>query len=135
MGRRDNDGRWPRGVSGNPAGPTRLDRMVVYDAVQGARKFCAKSIEVLGAALDDPDPKVRILAATALLNRGYGLPAAQANVAVTHAFCVMPETMSKSDWLLSRGQPEVLAQLKAACPNAPTPDDIIELKVEPEKLN
>jgi hypothetical protein len=43
------------------------------------------------------------------------LVAAEVVGETVHRFAVVPAVMSKADWLLSRGQPEVLAQLKAAC--------------------
>jgi hypothetical protein len=75
---------------------------------------------------------VRLIAADLMLSRAYGKPEVRAEIDTTHrfAYAQVPEVMSKGDWLASRGQPEVLAQLKAACPDASTPDDIIDLKAE-----
>jgi hypothetical protein len=97
----------------------RVARMVLFDVREAARAHCAKAVEVLGRALDDADPKVRILAATALLNRGYGLPHVQVDSNVQHKFCIAPETMSIDDWLKYRGQPQrVEAKATEVCPDA-----------------
>jgi hypothetical protein len=45
--------------------------------------------------------------------------------------CIAPEVMEQSDWLRSRGQPKVLAQMKAACPDAP--GDAVDLETVPDE--
>jgi hypothetical protein len=56
------------GQSGNPGGVAKADRAVK----ELARQHTDKAIAALVAALDDP--KTRVAAATALLDRGYGRP-------------------------------------------------------------
>ena len=55
------------GQSGNPGGRTRSADIAVL-----ARKHAPAAIAALAAALEDP--KTRVPAAVALLNRGYGMP-------------------------------------------------------------
>ena len=70
-------GSFRKGVIANPAGrpPGRSpSAMIVYDLKQAARSYAAKSIEVIAACLDHKDAKVRLLAATIMLERAYGRP-------------------------------------------------------------
>lgn len=60
---------WKPGQSGNPGGRPK-------GIAAKAREHTDKAVEVLAAALDDPDPKVRVTAAEKLLDRGYGKPLA-----------------------------------------------------------
>jgi HEAT repeat protein len=58
---------WTKGQSGNPGGrPKGIAAL--------ARQHTDKAIEVLAAALDDDDARVRVTAAEKLLDRGYGKP-------------------------------------------------------------
>lgn len=61
-------GRWTKGVSGNPGGRPKDS----YDVIQLARNWTPQAVAALGAALDDP--KQRVAAATALLDRAWGKP-------------------------------------------------------------
>lgn len=62
--------RFPRGVSGNPGG-----RPAGYGAMRdAARAHTDAALSVLVEALDDDDARIRIVAATALLDRGWGRP-------------------------------------------------------------
>ena len=56
-----------KGVSGNPGGRPK-------GIAARAREYGSKALEVLGAALDDADARVRITAAKELMDRGYGKP-------------------------------------------------------------
>ena len=57
---------WKPGQSGNPSGRPRLN----HDIVALARQYTDKAIAALYEALDDP--RTRVAAAQALLDRGYG---------------------------------------------------------------
>src|SRR4051812_36650078 len=64
---------FPAGQSGNPGGRPR-----VLADVQGlARKYTRKAIRTIAAVMNDKtcDPRARVAAALALLDRGYGKPA------------------------------------------------------------
>jgi hypothetical protein len=93
---------------GQPGGPgrPRLDQMTVFNAREAARRHCRKAIAVLARCLNSRDEKVRIIAATALLDRGYGRPEIVADVAVhKFAYAIVPETMPVDEWLARKGQP------------------------------
>jgi hypothetical protein len=56
-----------KGVSGNPGGRPK-------GIAAKAREHTDKAVEVLAAALDSKDERVRVTAAEKLLDRGYGKP-------------------------------------------------------------
>ena len=59
------------GQSGNPAGrPQRVSHVRIL-----ARAQTEKAVEALIAALDDENSRVRVAAAEAILDRGWGRPA------------------------------------------------------------
>src|SRR5688500_7301387 len=62
-----------RGESGNPGGRPR----VLGKLQELARKHTRKAIETIAGVMNDPkcDPRARVAAANALLDRGYGKPA------------------------------------------------------------
>jgi hypothetical protein len=72
MGQRDDKGRFVKGVSGNPGGRTPLPEELKL----AARGMSVKALNVLQDALNDEDPRVRIVAANSILERAYGKPAA-----------------------------------------------------------
>lgn len=63
-------GAWKPGQSGNPGGRPKHD----VDIAALARVHGPKCIEVAAGLLKDADPKVRLAAAVALLDRGFGRP-------------------------------------------------------------
>lgn len=63
-------GSWRPGQSGNPQG--RAPALVDIAAL--ARKHGPRCIEVAAALLKDADPKIRLAASMALLDRGFGRP-------------------------------------------------------------
>jgi hypothetical protein len=73
--RRDDDGRWKKGSSGNPDG--RRAELAVREVVQLARTATAEAVQTLREiAADKSAPAVaRVRACEALLSRGWGSPA------------------------------------------------------------
>jgi hypothetical protein len=65
-----------KGVSGNPGGRPRE----VKELMELARSYGPKAIQTLGCCLDDENPKVRIMAASILLDRGYGKASQQVDM-------------------------------------------------------
>lgn len=62
---RDNAGRFLPGQTGNPGGRPKGIAAI-------AREHTDKAVEVLVNAMDDGDPRVRVVAAKEILDRGYG---------------------------------------------------------------
>jgi hypothetical protein len=63
-------GGWKPGQSGNPKGRPRP----LVDIAALAREHGPRCIKVIADMLDDPDSRVRVSAATVLLDRGFGRP-------------------------------------------------------------
>jgi hypothetical protein len=61
---------WVPGKSGNPAGRAKHE----VDIAALAREHGPKCILVIAKLLEDPDSRVRVSAATVLLDRGFGRP-------------------------------------------------------------
>lgn len=59
---------WPKSVSGNPGGRPK-------GLAAKAREHTDRCLEVLSEGFEDPDPRVRIVAAKELLDRGWARPA------------------------------------------------------------
>lgn len=71
--------RFQPGQSGNPGGrPAIPDELKVR-----LQNLSTKAVDALEQALGSPDDRVRIVAATALLDRAFGRPAQQADVTKT----------------------------------------------------
>jgi hypothetical protein len=66
---------------------------------QASRALTQRAIATLAAALDAPDPRARIAAAVALLDRAWGRPAQAitADVAVSAAPAFDPEKLSDDE--------------------------------------
>ena len=64
-------GTWVKGQSGNPGGRPKLSA----DLKVRIRDLGARAVDALERALDSDDPRVVVLAAKELLDRGYGKPA------------------------------------------------------------
>ena len=70
MPQRVSGGSWKPGQSGNPAGRAKHD----VDIAALARVHGPRCVKVIADLLDDPDSRVRVSAATVLLDRGFGKP-------------------------------------------------------------
>jgi hypothetical protein len=49
------------------------------------------------------DERVRLMAATIMLERGFGKAEQKADVAVPHQFVKAPQVMEQAEWLARRG--------------------------------
>lgn len=76
---------WKPGQSGNPKG--REPDAKVRELKEAALSKCPKALRVVEDALDDPNPDVRLKAASILFDRGIGRPSQaidlKADVSVT----------------------------------------------------
>ncbi len=70
-----------KGVSGNPGGRPRLPEEL-RDRIRGLSE---KAVNVLEQSLDSPEPRVALMAAQILLDRGYGKPSQQTDLTLTTA--------------------------------------------------
>ena len=101
-------GMFKPGQSGNPGGrPKALGELQAL-----AREYAGASIEALAAALRHKDPRVKMVAAGMLLDRGYGKPAQTLVVNRSPLDDVDPATLAAlADALGIRdGQPETGSQ-------------------------
>lgn len=107
-----------KGQSGNPKGRKSVSNggefrsrppTVLYDIKQAARAYCEEAIERLAMHMRSSDEKVSIMAALALIDRGYGKPEQKVDANVVHKFAVVPQVMEEAEWLARKGQPKPLA--------------------------
>ena len=77
---RNEQGRFVAGVSGNPRGMAAADSAKVYAARTKALAHCPRAIARLNKLMDDPNGKVAVMAAMALLRVG-GVLSTEADVA------------------------------------------------------
>jgi hypothetical protein len=61
---------WAPGVSGNPRGRPPAE----FDVAAAAREHGAHCLAVAVELLNDPDPRIRLAALVAILDRGFGRP-------------------------------------------------------------
>ena len=78
---RDDKGRFPRGVSDNPAGRRAMPPEVMEALQAGSERAAKRLVELV----ESEDPRVAAMAATAVLDRLYGKPtlAVEADVKTT----------------------------------------------------
>jgi hypothetical protein len=108
--------------------------MQAFDLREAARAWCPQALEVVKACLEHKDAGIRLKAAEILFNRSYGKPEVTAAITSTHQFAVavVPNVIENvEDWVKCRGQPDILARMKAACPDGPTDADMLDLKANP----
>ena len=111
---------WVKGcLSPNPTGTTGdghigrrkrsvAEKMVIWNLREAARRHCEEALEVVASCLKSKSEKVRLLAAQIMLDRGYGKAREMVDVTMTHSFAEVPQVMELSQWLESRGQPQLL---------------------------
>jgi hypothetical protein len=123
----------PYGRAGKPGSVSRLAQMVKFDLREAARQYCPKALEVIAGCLDHRDAKVRLLAASIMLERGYGKPEVRADLTATHKFCIAPETLPIDEWLATKGQG--YGRMLSRPPDAPVTLDAKPLPDDDSKLN
>ena len=64
--------RFKSGFSGNPAGRPPKNASATSMMARLARGHAEKAMRVMAESLDDPDPRVRMVAAKEILDRAYG---------------------------------------------------------------
>jgi hypothetical protein len=74
---READGRWPRGVSGNPGGLTKTQLNTLREMREAARSCAPEALKTLLNIMHNRrvSHATRVAAASALLDRGFGKPA------------------------------------------------------------
>ena len=120
MAQRRSGGSWKPGQSGNPNG--RPPALVDISAL--ARVHGPRCIAVAAALLDDDDPRIRLGAVTALLDRGYGKPAQriEADEATSVVLLHLAAARAMSAQLID-GQVEPAPQQETNLLDAPTPTE------------
>jgi hypothetical protein len=73
-----------------------------------ARAHSDKAFARVLQLIDSKDERVALMASNTVLDRAWGKAEARGEVAVVGAFAVVPEVMSKEDWLRTRGDPDLL---------------------------
>lgn len=101
--------------------------MIAFDLREEARRLAPQALDVVAKALSSKDERTRLVAATIILERGFGKPLVQVEAQTVHNFAQVPAVMDKETWLARRGVPVI--EEKALPPDAPTtldrkpPDD------------
>jgi acyl carrier protein phosphodiesterase len=93
--------------------------MLAFDLREEARRLAPQALDVVAKALHSKDERTRLVAATIILERGYGKPLVQVEAQTVHRFAQVPAVMSKADWLATRGDPKLI-EGKPLLPDAPT---------------
>jgi hypothetical protein len=86
---------WPKGVSGNPGGRSKI----VAHVQELAREQTATAIETLTSIMTNPKctDAARVSAANALLDRGYGKPLQQSEVTNIEPGSRRPEDLTDAE--------------------------------------
>lgn len=92
--------------------------MLAFDLREEARRLAPQALDAVAAALHSKDERTRLVAASIILERGFGKPLVQVQAETLHHFAQVPQVMNQAEWLASRGQPTL--EGKALPPDAPT---------------
>jgi hypothetical protein len=96
-----------KGVSGNPLGRRKVSPVTAWNIKQAARDNCEEALNVIAHCLRSADEKIRLMAASLMLDRGYGKPEQRVDAEVTHRFAEVPQVMPKDQWIANRGVPQL----------------------------
>ena len=69
------DTRFKKGQSGNPGGRTSEMAAKQREVKERALEYCRRAIDELVMLMDSSDPKIKLAASNAILDRGLGKPA------------------------------------------------------------
>jgi Family of unknown function (DUF5681) len=108
-------GLFKKGQSGNPRGRPAgrsPSQKVRFDVKMAARSYCPETLAVIVKAMRSTDPRVSLTAACIVLDRGFGRPQKNADIAMQHRFVEERQVMQQDEWRALRGQPAL-----------PPPDD------------
>ena len=99
---RDEKGRFPPGVSGNPKGRSKEE----YEIAQAAREYTEEALKTLAAAMRSADKWAdRVAACRVLLDRGWGTAPQSIKVESTEGIYIgidAPRSMTEAEWLERR---------------------------------
>jgi hypothetical protein len=75
-----------------------------------ARAHSEKAFARVLQLIDSKDERVALMAFNTVLDRAWGKAEARGEVPVVRAFAVVPQVMSRADWLKTRGDPNLLGK-------------------------
>jgi hypothetical protein len=79
----------------------------MYNLRQAARSYSEEGLNIALQCMrdDNADWSQRLRAIELIWAYGFGRPQVQADVNISHSFCVAPNTMEINEWLERKGQP------------------------------
>jgi hypothetical protein len=96
-----------KGQSGNPGGRSKVPE----ELKEAMRGLADKAVEVLREAMECDDPRVRVMAATAVLDRGYGKPAQIVNAKIEGVDIAEAHLQALENFIRSENKAEQAANL------------------------
>jgi hypothetical protein len=104
---------------GRPAGQMPA-KAIVWDLKMAARSYCKEALQFIVETMRDQNESrdTRMKAATILLERGYGRPEVTAEVDVNQrfAYAIVPEVLSREEWLETVAKPALEERASEAPP-------------------